>query len=127
VSNAIEPEKFGITTFLKQILRDLSLIGKFAAFFATILLLWGIASPNPVRLLAGFALLFFALSNGYWWESKTGVSFLGEVRPWHSNWRSKLLSGLFFILFLFFAYHLFRCPEVREFLKTAGIMLPFNQ
>jgi len=127
VSNTMEPEKFGITTFLKQILIELSLPGKFAAFFATILLLWGIASPNAVKLLAGIALLFFALSNYYWCESKTGVSSFGEVRPWYSNWGSKLLAGLFLILFVIACYYWLRLPEVQAFLKTAGIMFTFGR
>jgi hypothetical protein len=121
-------EKFGIVTFFKSVSRDLSLIGKFAAFFSTLLLVPCILYFNTVRFLLGLALLFLTLSNYYWQERSLGVSApdyedFVNPRPWYLkvHWKLIFLSGLFFIFFVIVMYLFFELSEVQNFLKTIEV------
>jgi hypothetical protein len=99
-SSAMNP----LGTFLAAILGHLSLIGKFAAFFSTVLLLSGLATHGPVTLLSGFALFLFTISNGFWQDRhRTTVHLPYEVRHrWYKRfaWSRVSLAVMFFIAFL---------------------------
>jgi len=121
----METEKSGLAALLVSILEQLSLLGKFTAFFGTVLILWSIASPEPVSLLAGIGLLFFTVSNGFWQDRHRGmIHFPGQESPrWYKRfaWSRVFLALVFFVAFLLVVRLWLRLPAVAAFLSSAGI------
>lgn len=119
----MDSQTSGVGTLLTWVLGDVSLFGRFAAFFGVTLLLWGIASPRPETILAGVALLFLALSNGHWVSRHVVLSYFGETRRWYQEyiWGRVFLPVSFFALFALFGWFWFRLPTVSAFLKAAGV------
>src|SRR5262245_49476948 len=119
-------ESGGLATLLGAILSQLSLLGKLAAFFELLLVLWSLASLDPPRILAGIALLLFAVANGFWQDRYRAMIYfpIQKVR-WHQTvaWSRVFLALVFFAAFLAVVYIWVRLPAVTAFLRSVGLQL----
>ncbi|OHB67661.1 MAG: hypothetical protein A2Y77_01935 [Planctomycetes bacterium RBG_13_62_9] len=117
-----------LATLLNHILGDLSLIGRFAAFFGTTLLFSAVFVQGQARLLIGLDLIFLALADHYWNARDVGVPYsTGEMRFYRRLRLSKCVwAAVFFLAFLMLGYCCLRLPSVSEFLTTArlGFVVP---
>jgi hypothetical protein len=110
-------------SFLTSVLREVSFVGKFSAFFAILLLMAGMVWPTPERLYLGLALLCFTLSNHYWRHRRRPIAF--TVRqgppPWYRvvHFGRAALAVLFLLWSMLLARLWYALPSVRAFLDTA--------
>ena len=119
-------DKSSIAVFLGHVLRDLSIVGMFSAFFGTILLFSCTVSLCPERLLLGLALVFLAMANFYWIRRKKDDDELfftsGQIACSKRDQRKNcLLAIVFTIVAIVLFYYFIKLPSVSEFLTTVGI------
>ncbi len=111
------------TAFVSSILRELSFLGRFAAFFGTLLLLVSIPWPAQATVLLGLSLALFAISNSYWRHRYEAALYAGEKIPWYTSirWGQLFLAMFFFLLSTYSCYLWVRLPTVEEFWGSAGV------
>ncbi len=114
--------KSTLTTFIDHILGELSMVGKFAALFGTLLLISAIAAPGQVRILGGLDLVFLTVADHLWRTRDPGIpfptgrEFYRKSRFWKCFW-----AAIFFLAFLVLGYYCLKLPQVSDFLTAAGM------
>lgn len=119
--------KSEIATFLNHILFDLGFIGKFSAFFGTLLLFLFVIFLEPARLLFGSALICLAISNSFWTHRDPGLPFPGQAAYCRKYHHIKCFwATFFFLMFMSLVILGLRLPSVSKFLTTArlGFLVP---
>jgi hypothetical protein len=118
-------EQTGITALFSSVVRELTITGRFAAFFGTALLLWNFSGVQATKVFAGLSLIFFAFANASWRDRHIGIYYSGEKLRWHQDliWSKVFWAALFFaVSAILFAVWL-RLPPVKTFLSASGIHL----
>lgn len=112
-----------VATFLSYILGGLSLIGRFAAFFGTLLVVWSIAAPEPARLLGGLGLILLTIADRYWGRRHPSVTYTGQRLSFFQTfvWGNCILATAFFSAFLMIGSYWLRLPSVSQFLSDVGL------
>jgi len=118
-------EQTGLTALFGSVVRELTITGRFAAFFGTALLLWNFSGVQATKVFAGLSLVFFAFANASWRDRHIGVYYSGERLSWHQDliWSKVFLAGLFFVLSAILFVVWLRLPSVRAFLAASGVRL----
>jgi len=121
----VSEEKIGISLLLRSVVRELSITGRFAAFFGVGLIVWDVTGLQPAKIYSGLALVFFAFANASWRDRHVGVYYTGEVLPWYRDiiWSKVFWAVIFLSVAIAFAVIWLRLHDVHAFLTKSGIPL----
>ena len=116
-------EKSALTVFMERVLNEFSVIGQFAVFFGTILVLSAVLILGKVRLLAGIdLLLLLAIADWIWRHRDPHPEMFFPNEPVAPHRRRHAYrccwAATFFLAFVGLAVYILRLPSIVRFLTA---------